>query len=285
MEEPTSTTMTESIKLHHATPELLRSVINGLKKPALKSWASSCSIQHSNNPVTNKSRLCQLLDLCLSTGSEETVSLLTLLTKKLDDRAIKLESLANGLSLSSTAAQRKADLVQWYSEKFPRKIKVKLDSPLIEQNSEEESSVPPTPVNVTAQLNHNLKSGAKRNKKHRKKTKRCSELSVLISDEPTMISGTGNNTLSNEQSEEKTIPSLSSVVDKESKKPVLVTHAVKGENESEAAQSQPTRTKTESLFAEPQFSAHITRQFSGAQRRTPATEGHYRSHSQFSHYL
>ena len=89
--------------------------------------------------------------------------MLTLLTKKLDDRTIKLESLANGLSLSSTAVQRKSDLVQWYGEKFPMKTKVKLNSPL-DQNAEEENIAPFSPVNVTAPITTTINLGLRETK-------------------------------------------------------------------------------------------------------------------------
>ena len=52
------------IKLHHTTSDLLKSVINTLKKSAIKEWATSCDTVFSNNQALNKRRLCDLLDSC-----------------------------------------------------------------------------------------------------------------------------------------------------------------------------------------------------------------------------
>ena len=73
------------IKLYCTTQESMKIVINDLKKPALKSWASTCGILHSNNPVTNKKKLCELLETCSAAGSTQAFSLLKLLTSKLND--------------------------------------------------------------------------------------------------------------------------------------------------------------------------------------------------------
>ena len=96
------------VKLYHANLELLTSVINyGLKKQALKSWATSCDLLHTNNSAMTKKRLCELLVQCTSEANDKSITLLSLLAKKLDDRTIKLELLSNQIPLSSTAVQRK----------------------------------------------------------------------------------------------------------------------------------------------------------------------------------
>ena len=108
------------IKLHHTTPELLKSVINNLKKSALKEWAASCSTVYSNNQALNKKRLCELLDSCTTGNNAKTFPLLALLTSKLDDCSVKMELLANKQSISLTAASRKQDLIDYYSKDPPR---------------------------------------------------------------------------------------------------------------------------------------------------------------------
>ena len=172
------------IKLFCTTIEMMRGVINDLKKPALKSWASTCGIPHSSNPVANKRKLCELLEKCSTSGSTTALSLLKLLTKKLKDHSIKLELTANQQPLSLTAAQRKSDLVQYYENTYHKSTTIDFlvlpdfgnvtNSDQINAND-----IPPTPVNIPKLVNITksvAKSGSKRNKKHRKKLKKLNQL-------------------------------------------------------------------------------------------------------------
>jgi hypothetical protein len=185
--------VTGTVKLHYTTPEILKSVINGLKKPALKSWASTCDILHSNNPSMSKKRLCDLLDTSSLHGSVKAITLLTLLVKKLDDPTIRLESTTIGLSLSSSAAQRKKDLVQWYQEKFPGITKIEFYSSAehtlvgslpgngTNEHLVEDKHILATSMDQSTKHQRDHKTGAKRNKKHRSKNKKVLEQTVPIS--------------------------------------------------------------------------------------------------------
>ena len=172
------------IKLFCTTLEMMRGVINDLKKPALKSWASTCGIHHTNNPVANKRKLCELLEECSTSGSTAALSLLMLLTKKLKDPSIKLELTANHQPLSLTAAQRKSDLVQYYQNTYHASTTIDfLVLPELGNATNTDqlntSDIPPTPVNLSTHVNITksvAKSGSKRNKKHRKKHKKLSQL-------------------------------------------------------------------------------------------------------------
>ena len=172
----------QPITLHHTTPELLKSVINGLKKPALLSWAKACGTYDSSNPTSNKKKLCQLLDDCIKAENTQTRTLLVLLTSKLDDYTIKLELLANRKSLSSSASQRKKDLIDIFNTDADKEgskriefidrndLKLYEGSPL----SELASSQPPPQVTSNSE-NSTVKpslSSAKPKKSKKKKKKR-----------------------------------------------------------------------------------------------------------------
>ena len=176
------------IKLHCHTLEIMRGVINDLKKPALKTWASKCGILHSNNPVTNKKRLCELLETCSSTGSTLALSLLELLTNKLNDRSVKLELTANCQPHSLTAAQRKRDLVEFYQNTYHESTIIDflvLHNPGHDVGTTdthiETADIPTTPATSYIQANvakSVAKSSSKRNKKHWKKLKNMSQLVI-----------------------------------------------------------------------------------------------------------
>ena len=191
------------IKLHHTTPELLKSVINKLKKSALKEWAASCGTLYSNNQALNKKRLCELLDSCTTGNNAKTFPLLALLTSKLDDCSVKMELLANKQSISLTAASRKQDLINYYGTRCQGPSSIEFVIKLVNHVSEVKlptvsedgtssqphkgstphHTTPSKPLSkpATSQLSGDGKSGSKRNKKHRKK-KRAAE-STATSDQ------------------------------------------------------------------------------------------------------
>jgi hypothetical protein len=191
-DDPSQTAYRSKIKLHHTTPEMLKTVINGLKKPALTAWATSCGILSSKNPVGNKRKLCELLDSCTSEFNEKTTALITLLIKKLDDCTIKMELLANGLPLSTSAAERKSDLVNHLNNKHHGATSmIEFAATLDDYASQDRQpasqpgppglgktpDIQPSPIISKSMTSMNIstqdhKTVANRNKKHRKKAKR-----------------------------------------------------------------------------------------------------------------
>ena len=101
----------DPIVFRYITLDLFKNAVNSHKKNALMSLMSTLGLKGSNNVTANKKKICDILEMCETTGSTETIKLVTHLTNKLEDSVIKLELLANNLPLGNSARERKNDLV------------------------------------------------------------------------------------------------------------------------------------------------------------------------------
>ena len=101
----------DPIVFRYITLDLFKNAVNSHKKNALMSLMSTIGLKGSNNVTANKKKVCDIPETCETTGSTETIKLVTHLTNKLEDSVIKLELLANNLRLSNSARERKNDLV------------------------------------------------------------------------------------------------------------------------------------------------------------------------------
>ena len=93
----------DPIVFRYITLDLFKNAVNSHKKNALMSLMSTLGLKGSNNVTANKKKICDILEMCETTGSTETIKLVTHLTNKLEDSVIKLELLANNLPLGNSA--------------------------------------------------------------------------------------------------------------------------------------------------------------------------------------
>ena len=113
--DPTDPDECSSITLKYITLDLLKRAASSYKKSTLSTLMTSLGLKGSNNVSLNKKKLCDLLETCESTGSKNTVKLLTHLINKLEETVIRMELLANYLPLSLSAQERKKALISFCS--------------------------------------------------------------------------------------------------------------------------------------------------------------------------